>query len=41
MKVYCGHKEWVNYEMAEIKKGHEMEKLTEKDSNGRLESLNL
>ncbi|EPB73921.1 MFS transporter, SP family [Ancylostoma ceylanicum] len=32
MKVYCGHKEWVKYEMAEIKKGHEVEKLTEQDS---------
>ncbi|KAL6740362.1 hypothetical protein Aduo_013723 [Ancylostoma duodenale] len=34
MKVYCGHKEWVKYEMGEIKKGHEMEKLTEQDGTG-------
>ncbi|KIH57154.1 hypothetical protein ANCDUO_12657 [Ancylostoma duodenale] len=41
MKVYCGHKEWVKYEMGEIKKGHEMEKLTEQDGTDQTMRKNV
>ncbi|KAK6749086.1 hypothetical protein RB195_001595 [Necator americanus] len=36
LKVYCGDKEWVKYEMAVIKKGTEMEKLTQSGGSGVL-----